>query len=202
MASKPIITVLFFLFLALTSFQSHALLISGQDIITAPAYAIDDPPGAVNDHQQAFDERQNVLLASDLNVDGGLISSGSMVNSHMIFLNSLGSVAIADLGVRWGFDGIILGVMSDTGGNLEANSSALLGAVGTVYPSSFSLRGMESNDSYLVSGSIIEVNMSVVEPGDWIRVITAATSVPEPSTVVLMGLGLAGLGFSRRKKAA
>jgi hypothetical protein len=33
---------------------------------------------------------------------------------------------------------------------------------------------MEGGDNYVVAGNQIEVHMSVTEPGDWIRVITAA----------------------------
>ena len=48
-----------------------ATLVGGPDIIPAPASIIDDPPGATNDHQQAFDEAQGVLLAADVDCDGG-----------------------------------------------------------------------------------------------------------------------------------
>ncbi len=50
--------------LLLHSHNSDALVIEGPDIISAPGSVIDSAPGAVNDHQQAFDERQNVLLAA------------------------------------------------------------------------------------------------------------------------------------------
>ena len=43
-----------------------ARLISGPDIISAPASVIDDAPGAENSNQQAFDEKQDVLLAVPL----------------------------------------------------------------------------------------------------------------------------------------
>ena len=37
------------------------------------------------------------------------------------------------------------------------------------------------------------------DPGVWAYRVT---SVPEPGTLLLMGLGLAGMGFSRKRKAA
>ncbi len=171
---------------------AHAALMYGQDIIAAPASVADDTPGAENFHQQAFDEQQGVLLASDLQVDGGFISSGTRVDSHMIFLNSPGNQFISDLGVKWTFDGTILGVMSDARGLLETASNSILGASGTTYPGAFSARGMEGGDSYSYSGNSIVVSMLVSEPGDWIRVVTA-TQIPEPMSAGLLLLGLAGL---------
>ena len=116
-----------------------------------------------------------------------------------IFLNTpVGAGGATDYGVEWLFDGIILGVMSDSYGTLEAASSSFLGAPGTVYPGAFAARGMEGADSYLVSGSMITVSMAVSEPGDWIRVITAS-AVPEPSTVLLFSTGLLLLMTTLRK---
>jgi hypothetical protein len=154
-------------------------VIAGPDIIAAPASVIDDPPGATNDHQQAFDEAQGVLLPADLAVDGGIIPAGILVDSHMIFLNTEGGTFATDT-QTWTFDGPILGVMSNSNGSLEVASTPILGAAGTVYPAApFAARGMEGGDSYAVAGNQITVHMSVTEPGDWIRVVTVATTIGE-----------------------
>lgn len=167
-------------------------------IIAAPADANDDAPGATNRGQEGFNERQDVLLTSALLVDGGSIAAGANVDSHMIFLNTaVGDGGAVHLNVDWLFDGIILGVMSNSTGSLEVASSGLLGAPGTLYPAAaFAARGLESNDGYSgVGTNTLTVNMRVSEPGDWIRVIT----VPEPSALLLMGLGVLGLSIIRKK---
>ena len=168
----PVLTI-FTLLLGVAGLSTAALT-AGQDIIPAPDSVVDDPPGAVNKHQQAFDERQCVLLTSDLPVDDGAIPAGARVSSHMIFLNTDGTVSASDQNVKWQFDGPILGVMSDQGGTLEAASSVLLGDPATIYPAAFPARGMEPSDGYSVAGDTITVNMAVGEPGDWIRVVTEA----------------------------
>lgn len=179
--------------------QSMALLIDGPDIIAAPEFALDDDPGATNFHQQAFNEEQDVLLSRNLDHDYGTLMEGLMGDSHMIFLNTpVGQGGALDL-QTWTFDGLILGVMSDILGTLEAASNDLLGWHDTTYPGSFICRGMEGDDWYEVDGNTIQVRMGVNEPGDWIRVVTAANPIPEPGTMLLIGLGLIGFAGLRRK---
>ena len=163
--------------------QTEAGLTGGPAIIPAPPSVIDDPPGATNTAQQAFNERQGVVLPAPLEVDpgGAFIPAGTVVDSHMIFLNTIGNVFATDQNVVWTFDGPIVGVMSNGNGSLEVASSGLLGAVGTTYPpATFGARGLESNDSYVVGpANTITVSMLVTEPGDWIRVVTLATRIGE-----------------------
>lgn len=155
----------------------------------------------MNTHQQAFNERQGVLLLAPLAVDGGLVAAGTLVNSHMIFMNTDGPVFASDL-QTWTFDGVILGVMSDIGGTLEAASNGLLGALGTIYPGAFANRGLEANDSYIVAGNMLTLSDSVTEPGDWIRIITQArpVAVPEPSILLLLMIGAACLAATARPR--
>lgn len=159
----------------------------GLDVIPAPNSVEDSSAagGAFNDHQQAFNERQVVVLPVNVATDSGVIPAGTAVSSHMIFLNiedcgPLSGTACVPTGdtATWTFSHDILGVMSDQGGLLEASSSALLGAPGTVYPGPFPSRGLEpaSLDTYAAVGNIITVTMVVSQPGDWIRVVTEATA--------------------------
>lgn len=172
-------------------------------IIPAPANILDDD--ATNTGMQGFDEAQGVTLSMPYGIDGGTLAPRLLVDSHMIFLNSEGNALVSHYSVEWTFSGSILGIMSDSGGTLEAASSSELGASGTNYPSAFTARGLEShldgtgtNDGYTITGSnTLLVGMRVTEPGDWIRVVTTH-NVPEPSTLLLIGSGLAGLGFARR----
>lgn len=186
-------------------------------IIAAPPHALDD--AVTNRGQEAFNERQGVLLAAPLAVDGGFIAAGTRVDSHMIFLNSVGTTALSHFGVDWVFSGPILGVMSDGGGTLEAASTPLLGAPATNYTvpfggsgpaAPFPARGLEGNDGTglgpfpkdgyaLIAPNVLRVGMAVTEPGDWIRVVTL-NPIPVPAAAPLLGGALLALGLFRRRK--
>ncbi|HHH48029.1 MAG TPA: PEP-CTERM sorting domain-containing protein [Gammaproteobacteria bacterium] len=192
--------------------QSQAALISVSgptstlggyaSIISAPADVRDD--AAFNTAQQGFDENQGVTLSRNIQVDSGWISMGTVVDSHMIFLNTGPGNATtynAHNDVTWVFDGDIIGVMSDFSGAYETASTDLLGLATSTYPlTPFSARGMEGADSYTIAGNMLTVSMAVTEPGDWIRVVTRATAVPEPSVMALMGIGLVGMGFAQKRR--
>ena len=82
-----------------------------QRIIPAPPSVVDDKPGAENTYQQGFNEVQNFTLPRDISVNSGsYIPAGTVVNSHMIFLNTNGTRRVDDINVEWVFDGKILGV--------------------------------------------------------------------------------------------
>ena len=185
-------------------------------IIAAPSDALDD--FVVNTGMEGFDEAQDVTTSVAYTMDSGVLAAGSFVDSHMIFLNSEGNPRIDHIRVVWTFANPILGVMSNRNGSFEAASTGELGnpltnytvgAAGQIPP--FAARGLESNngtgwttgDGYAILDPFtLRVSMAVTEPGDWIRVVTAA--VPEPGSIVvwsLIGLTFAGIGWRRRRKA-
>lgn len=176
-------------------------------IIAAPANLLDD--NVFNQGMQGFDEVQGVVTSVAHSIDGGSIAAGTRVDSHMIFLNSRGGSRLEHHRVDWTFDGVILGVMSDSGGNLEAASTFELGNPATNYTTTFpgsgpaapfGARGLEGGDSYSVAGNVLTMNMIVTEPGDWVRVVTASP-VPAPGAFILAGLGSGLVGYMRRRRS-
>lgn len=165
----------------------QAVLLTEPDVIAAPNNL--NPNYPTNEHQQAFEERQGVLLTSDLNCGRAIVPAGEVVDSHTIFFNYQFLSPKTDANRVWEFDGDILCVMGERSGLWQGSSDGFLGAVDTTYIGSMTGRGLETDgtDSYTIDGNKLTLTMTSEVPtadtfgGDTVRVITRH-AVPDDTT--------------------
>jgi hypothetical protein len=189
----------------LMSFQAQAAIVSvsgdGEHVLAGFTVHEDTP---TNTLQQGFNEKQSHILTKDITHDGGVISKGTRVDSHLIFLNTKGKKPAVDTTAKWTFSGDVIGVMSDYIGQFLKDSNSELSNFNnfTIGKSlTFNAAGLEGNfDGYVITGNMLDLKMRVTEPGDWIRVITVS-EVPVPAALWLFAPALMGfLGLRRKSK--
>ncbi len=165
----------------------NAMLLNSADVIDPPAIISDNTPGATNDRQQAFHERQQVTLLEDVRCTNATIPAGEVVDSHMIFFNTTLLSPVTDANRVWEFDGEVICIMAEPSGLFQALTDNIFGAPGTTYPGPFNLRGLETDgtDSYAISGNTLTLTMTAEQPGDWIRVLTRSAKLPDTTAPVV-----------------
>jgi hypothetical protein len=161
---------------------------------------LDVGPDVFNDpHVRGFDEQQNVLLGRRLFLDDGrVIAAGTRISSHYLFFDSAGLMSASGV---VDFSAPVLGLATSRGVLARTD---FLGAPGVVYQDPTS-RGIERvTDWASFSGQRVNFHFVTHSPGDSIRVFTAASAVPEPSTwaLLLTGFGLVGHSLRRARRRA
>jgi len=145
-----------------------------------------------------FDEDQNIQITVTLAVDVGTAPmAGDIVASHYVFFDPDSTTTIEGY---VDFDADIFGIATSTA---ALENSDFLANTGVAYLSP-TLRGLEPSDSVSIdplNANRLLIDFSASTPGDYVRVLTMESPIPEPSTAVLFGIGLAGLaGFRGRER--
>lgn len=193
--------------------SASILAVSGQ--VTQIAQPLDAQLNVITNPNTAYcwNEVQNFALDRSVAIDASstgtynqlsdLITAnlgvGTVVRSHYIHFD-VAPQSSASIQGRVRFDSQIIGVIVlNTPSARHLDDSDFLGAP-TLFTHGVDARGLEfATDAFriTISGDAIEFDLSITQPGDFIRVLTAG-DIPAPGALALAGTGV--LALSRRRR--
>ena len=211
-------------FLVLLSAQAGASIIgftSGVELVPPGFGSLVLNEVVSDDSLVAIPELQGVILSDDVSVNimlpgsyefasnqnSGAIAGGTEVHSYLVHTDRATVGGISYYGGSIHFENPILGVI--TSDSFLDLTDGILG-LDIAYPTGLRFRGSTEGPNSKDDGISDLITLSSdrqtltfdIGVGDWmdqVRVLTAVTAVPEPSTALLVGMGLFGLAAARRR---
>jgi len=144
-------------------------------------------------------ESRETQAARTLRATGGIGSAGDILSSDWNFVtNEVTPTSFNDFSF-WS-------LVASNNGQVLANTFSTFVLSPTVFNEQTGFQAtsfvLTSSGTFTLGFGVMDVNDEIVGSGLLIDSVKITSTVPEPASLALLGLGLAGLGFTRQRKRA